>query len=683
MIQLLYIDLFCGAGGTSTGVESARLAGNKFAKVIACVNHDANAIASHAANHPEALHFTEDIRTLVLTRLIAHVEAMRKLYPGARVVLWASLECTNFSIAKGGQSRDADSRTLAEHLDRYIEALKPDYIQIENVKEFMAWGPLMIKEVTDKSTGATYWPLDIKTDGKGKKRKVISLNPVYIPVPQYKAIFFNHWVRTIKKCGYRFDHRILDAADYGAFTSRKRFFGIFAAGDLPIIFPEPTHAKEPGNTLFDQKEKHKAVREVLDLNDEGRSIFGRKIMHAPATHERIYSGLIKFVAGGKDAFMIKWNSVNRKTGKHVPPDIDAPCPVVAAQARLAIAKVNFLQQRNSGEPSSKVISVDGPARTITSTGGNQDVVCAKFLAKHYSGHPDSKSISIDGPAHAITSVDHHSIVSADFLTAYYGNGFNASVEGPAPTVTTKDRFQLVKPHFITSYYGGGGQLSDAGKPCPALMTVPKQRLITCRFMDQQFGQSKPASIEAPCNSITTKDKYSIVTCHPWVMSTHFSNIGSSVDGPAPTITANRKHHYLMNPQYTSKGGSIDKPCFTLIARMDKAPPYLVSTDASSGKLPSFIKVIDGCLVYEIYDTDTRIIVKIKEFMALYGIVDVKMRMLKIIELKRIQGFPADYKLIGTKEEQKKYIGNAVEVKMARALCCATGQALIEYDKRAA
>ena len=117
-IKLLYIDLFCGAGGTSTGVENARLHGRKCAKVIACVNHDKNAIKSHQANHPETLHFTEDIRTLELTPLVMHLERKRKYYSQAQVVLWASLECTNFSRAKGGMPRDADSRTLAEHLFR-------------------------------------------------------------------------------------------------------------------------------------------------------------------------------------------------------------------------------------------------------------------------------------------------------------------------------------------------------------------------------------------------------------------------------------------------------------------------------------------------------------------------------------------------------------------------------------
>lgn len=140
VISLLYVDLFCGAGGTSTGVESAKVHNEKCAKVIACVNHDANAIASHAKNHPDALHFTEDIRTLDLTELIAYVIEMRKRYPFAKLVLWASLECTNFSKAKGGLARDADSRTLAEHLFRYIEALNPDSVQIEKEKKFSPVG---------------------------------------------------------------------------------------------------------------------------------------------------------------------------------------------------------------------------------------------------------------------------------------------------------------------------------------------------------------------------------------------------------------------------------------------------------------------------------------------------------------------------------------------------------------
>lgn len=114
-VDAYYIDLFSGAGGTSTGVELATIDGKKIARVIVCVNHDINAIASHFANHPHALHFTEDIRTLDLSLIVSLVKKIRMMNPDAKIVLWASLECTNFSKAKGGLPRDADSRTLAEH----------------------------------------------------------------------------------------------------------------------------------------------------------------------------------------------------------------------------------------------------------------------------------------------------------------------------------------------------------------------------------------------------------------------------------------------------------------------------------------------------------------------------------------------------------------------------------------
>ena len=520
-IKLLYIDLFCGAGGTSTGVEYARLNGEKCAKVIACVNHDPNAILSHAANHPDTLHFTEDIRTLELTPLVEHLNKMKTKYPEAYVVLWASLECTNFSRAKGGQPRDADSRTLAEHLFRYIEAINPSWIQIENVEEFMCWGAL---------------------DENGK------------PISRDQGSDYMRWVNKVRSYGYDFDWRILNAADFGAYTSRKRFFGQFAKVGLPIAFPVQSYAKygDEGG-MFHQYKKWKPVKDVLDFKDEGESIFGRKKPLVEKTLERIYAGLIKFVAGMTQkeytSFLVKYNSMNRE-GHYSPPSIDEPCPTVACQNRLGIASVSF-------------------------------------LSKQYSGNPEDKNISVEGPAGTITTIDHHALIST-----YYGNGGNTPVTEPAPTITTKDRLSLV---YIVNQFSGGGQLGDVNEPSSAVLTTPKQNLVTV-------------------------DKF------------------------------------LMNPySFKSNGGSVDKPCFTLIASMDKMPPYLVTTK-------------EGGLGIAFFEDDTPMTRKIKEFMAIYGIVDIKMRMLKISELKKIMGFPEDYVLIGTQAEQKKFIGNAVEVNMSRVLC---------------
>lgn len=636
-INLLYIDLFCGAGGTSTGVESARVNGEQCAKVIACVNHDANAIASHAANHPEALHFTEDIRTLELSPLISHTQKSKEQHPDALVVLWASLECTNFSKAKGGQARDADSRTLAEHLFRYIEAINPDYIQIENVEEFMSWGPM---------------------DENGK------------PISMQKGEDYIRWVRSVKKYGYDFEHRILNAADYGAYTSRKRFFGIFAKKGFPIVFPEPTHCKEGKMDMFSNFAKWKPVKDVLDFEDEGTSIFTRKKPLSEKTLERIYAGLIKFVAGGKDKWLLKYNSINGKTGKHIPPSIDEPCPTVSCQGRLGMVQANFLSRYNTCRPEDTCKSINDPCGVLTTNNRFAKVGC-QFLSKYFSGHPESKNIPITGPAHTIKCKDNHSLIGAKFLSAYYGNGHNHSVNKPSPVVTTKDRLSYISPKFLCSY-----NFNDAGKdinaPCPTLLTKDRLSLLSPRFIANEYsGGGQHTCIEETCPAILTNPKQKLITCHPWVMNTNFANVGSQVDEPAPTITANRKWHYLMNPQFASSGSSVDDPCFTLIARMDKRPPHIVSlnTVIDLNTPPDFL-VIDqnGNIYIEVYETDSPMTKKIKEFMAIYLITDVLMRMLKIIELKRIMGFPEEYKLIGTQADQKKFIGNAVEVTMARVLC---------------
>lgn len=539
-VRLIVIDSFCGAGGVTEGFHRAvDEQGNKICRVIIGINHDEVAIKSHAANHPDTIHFVEDFTTLDPNRLVSIVHLAQIRYPNAKILFWASAECTHHSKAKGGLPRNADSRSLPEHIERYAEVLKPDIIGVENVIEFLDWGPL---------------------DDNGK------------PIRDQKGIYYREWRDSLIKLGYLYDFRKLNAADYGAYTSRIRYFGIFAKEADNIVFPAQTHSRNAKNGLL----KWNAVKDVLNLDIEGESIFNRKKTLVDATLERIIAGVEKFVIKSDNNY--------------------------------------FLQQRNSGNPASKIVSINKPSRTLTSTAGNLELVKTKFISKAFSGRPEHKNISIEQPSGSITTVDHHQMI-----TAYYGNGYNSSVEEPAGTVTTKDRFGLV----------------------------------TSKFMDMQYKSNKPASINQPAGTLTTVPKLNLVTAQ-WLMDTQFKNKGRSINEPGPTITANRKQFYLMNPQYLNKGSSINKPCFTLIARMDKMPPYLIQAK-------------QGEISIRINEYDTEVMKRLKNICNEHGIIDIMMRMLMIDELLRIQGFGDGYILKGTKAEMKKFIGNAVECTQAKVL----------------
>ena len=414
------------------------------------------------------------------------------------------------------------------------------------------------------------------------------------PVSKDEGRLYMRWVKNVCGYGYDFDHRLLNAANYGARTSRTRFFGIFSKHGLPTAWPEPTHCKggREADMFHTALQPWNAVRDVLELDNEGESIFTRKAPLVDRTLERIYAGLIKFVAGGKDAFLVKYNSWS-KSGHYVAPDIDEPCPTIAVQQRLGVAKVQFLSKQFSGDPDSKNVSIEEPAGAVTCK-DHHALATAQFLTEYYGGKEHNHSLDV--PASTVTTRGRHAIVNASFLDAYYGNGFERSIDEPAPTLKTHDTLSLVTSRFFANEYSGGGQLADINQPSPAVTTIPKMKLV---------------SVE--------------------------------------------KSQFLMNPQYHSAGGSVEQPCFTLIARMDKMPPYLVTTE-------------QGEVAVVIYKDDSDAMRRIKEFMAMYCIVDIKMRMLNIPELKRIMGFGSDYTLIGTQTEQKKYIGNAVEVNMSRVLC---------------
>lgn len=630
-IQFIVVDLFCGAGGTTLGFENAESneqhltdflnsigvthSGSnkpylKLSQVVACVNHDPLAIKSHWENHPEVEHFEEDITTLYgvvkhkilfksdqLLRLQRLIDIYRACYPHAKIILWASLECTNFSKAKGGLPRDADSRTLADHLHPYIIALSPDYIKIENVVEFMAWGPL---------------------DENGK------------PISRRNGEDWQRWRKQVCAHGYYDEWKELNAADFGAITSRNRLFGCFAKHGQKIVWPKQTHAKKPEKHIRPLK-KWQPVKPALEFDDEGKSIFNRKKPLSPKTMQRLFMGCVKHIAGGKEHYLLKYFS-GKPQYKNA--SVDSPAPSVTTFGCGAIVKASFIDQRNGyGKDRSK--SVDDTAKTITSTGGNQQLVFA-FIPKWNGDSP------VNGP--------------------HPGH----SLQDPCPTVTTQNRLGLAQAHFIQKYYSGGGQLSSIDEPAGTLSTKDRMAKVHADFFLQKYynGDHNHQSIDSPAGTLLPNDKHNLVKAEKFLLNGNYHNGGKSIEEPAPTITASRRHHYIVNPGWHGHSKSVEDPCCVIIARQDKAPLYLISCT-------------EGPLSIPVYEDECEYTIKLKEFMALYNICDIKMRMLKVSELKRIQGFPDNYVLLGNQTDQKKFIGNAVHPKVVKVWIQTFGRALIK------
>lgn len=568
-MEFTVIDLFSGAGGVTTGIEQAEVGGIKVATVICAINHDELAIESHWRNHPHVKHFVEDIRTFNVKNLptVPSDQFTKKF-------LWASLECTNHSNAKGGLSRDADSRTLAEHLPPYIEEFDPDYIGIENVREFRDWGPL-----------------EQKTNSKGKPMFDKHGKPYMIPNKLKKGIDFNKWIKSICSLGYNYEIKILNAADFGAHTSRKRLFIIFAKKDLPIVFPKPTHDRNEKNGLS----KWKPVKECLDFTDKGENIFGRKKDLCENTYKRIYAGLVKFIAKGDESFLEQYNG-----GEERILSTEGHCNTITTMNRFALIQPEFVNGKET------------PAFITKYMGNNQKTKI-------------NKGKSVNEPSATITTQGRMGVVQTEFLVNYHHSSDVNSLETPSPTLTTHDKLGIVTTNFIDMQHSSGQQNQSIENPSGALLTIPKKQLVTVeRFLDQQFGASKPISVNEACNTLTANPKYNLVSA------------------------------FLMNRQYNNVGSSIEEPCFTLIANMNKRPGYLMQLES-------------GELAVKIEDTDTEYMRKIKMFMAQYGIIAIYMRMLRIPELKRITGFAEDYILEGTQADQKKYIGNAVPPVLPKAI----------------
>lgn len=356
-MKSLIIDCFAGGGGASVGIEMAL-----GRPVDIAINHDPQAIRMHKVNHPDTLHLTEDIFEVDLQRYVKgrHVALM-----------WASPDCTSHSKAKGGQPRKSGLRILPWAVYKHAKEILPDVIIMENVEEIQQWGPL---------------------DENGH------------PIKERLGEDYKKFISAMKGLGYIFDSRELVAADYGAPTTRKRWYAIFRRDGKDIVWPEQTHFK-------DLEPKWKQCGEYIDWSDLGKSIFDRPKPLADATQKRIANGIRKYILESE--------------------------PYVVRDKRAAAFIIQYHGEQKAGDARGQLLSE--PIKTIDTS--NRYGLVTAFITKFYKSGIGQEC---DEPLHTITtSPGHFGLVSA-FLIKYYGSGGSCQrIDRPLDTITTKDRFGLV------------------------------------------------------------------------------------------------------------------------------------------------------------------------------------------------------------------------------------------------
>ena len=383
-------DLFCGAGGTSTGLALA--AGDMQRKVdLLAVNHWPVAVETHQRNHPWARHLCESLDN-VNPRKVVERERLN--------LLVASPECTHHSNARGGKPMSDQSRASAWHVLRWAEALYIDNILIENVKEFRTWGPLGV-------------------NGRPLKSK--------------KGETFTGFLKALESLGYTVDYRVLNAADYGGATTRERLF-IQARRRKAIRWPDQTHGPTGKQANLFERKPWRPAREIIDWSLPGQSIFKRKKPLAPATMERIAAGLKKFGGKNADPFLVVLR--NHAAGR----SLDEPVPALTAGGNHVGICQPFVVPMNrlADQPH----SVDRPIRTITATSSDM-ALCQPFIMPLNHGKGDHRAYSMANPFPTVTSMDAWSMVEP-FLVKYNGTGGANPIHEPLDTVTAKDRFGLVE-----------------------------------------------------------------------------------------------------------------------------------------------------------------------------------------------------------------------------------------------
>ncbi len=445
----LIVDNFAGGGGASTGIE---LATGRIVDIA--VNHDRAAIEMHEKNHPYTRHFCEDVWQI----------DPRKVTQGRPVALvWCSPDCKHFSKAKGGAPVSKKIRGLAWVAVRWAATVRPRVIILENVEEFQTWGPVK--------------------DGK--------------PVKEQSGRTFRSFLNALKAHGYEVAWKVLRACDYGAPTSRKRFFLIARCDGQPIVFPEPTHGEKKG------LKPYRTAAECIDWRIPCKTIFGRSKPLSKNTLKRIARGLDKFVIRSPRPFIMQANYEN------APQSADEPlATITAVNKHFTVDPVltPYIMSNNTGNVPHGITE---PLPVITT--GNRNFVVSPYLTKYYGGEKQAGA-EVEKPLPTITAIDHNALVAVS-MTQRYGDGNDGrgqSVEQPVPTITAKDH-NGVCATFLTQYHGLKGEKETRGQ--------------------------KP---DAPLSTIDTAPRYGVVASH--ILTLRRGMDGQSASEPLSTITAKAGHH---------------------------------------------------------------------------------------------------------------------------------------------
>jgi DNA (cytosine-5)-methyltransferase 1 len=427
----IIIDNFAGGGGASTGIELAL-----GRRVDVAINHDPEAIAMHTANHPETEHHCESVWDI----------DPRTVKPGRPIgLLWLSPDCKHFSKAKGGKPVEKKIRGLAWVALRWAATRQPRVIMLENVEEFVTWGPLVEGE-----------------DGKMR------------PCPKRKGREFNAFRNALQRHGYQVEYKELRACDYGAPTIRKRLFLIARRDGMPIVWPAQTHGDPKSEAVKSGTLKPwRTAAECINWTLPTPSIFERTKPLADATCRRIAKGIMRYVVNAAEPFIVNTRNGERDGQLPRTRGINEPFWTVTAQgSQHAIVAPVLTEHANASSP--RCMPADEPLRTICAqTKGGHHALVSAFLAKHYTGVVGA---DLRDPAPTVTSVDHNSLVTSNliklrgdnvgqpngeplqtisaqgthfaevraFMVKYYGNEREGlSLSEPIHTVTARDRFGLV------------------------------------------------------------------------------------------------------------------------------------------------------------------------------------------------------------------------------------------------